>query len=101
MADTYHIKIKKDYAVAVIEDLQKMEAVELLPDIENEFHVPDWQTELGKEEVKKYYSSDISLKKMCLYVPGLLISLPVNALHPGPYFLQQKLHLRLMQVLRD
>ncbi len=53
MADTYHIKIKKDYAVAVIEDLQKMEAVELLPDIENEFHVPDWQTELGKEEVKK------------------------------------------------
>jgi hypothetical protein len=53
MANTYHIKIKKDYAVAVIEDLQKMEAVELLPDIENEFHVPDWQTELGKEEVKK------------------------------------------------
>ncbi len=53
MADTYHIKIKKDYAVAVIEDLQKMEAVKLLPDIKNEFHVPDWQTELGEEEVKK------------------------------------------------
>jgi hypothetical protein len=53
MADTYHIKIKKDYAVAVIEDLQKMDAVELLSDNENEFHIPDWQIELGREEVKK------------------------------------------------
>lgn len=53
MANTYHIKIKKDYAVAVIEDLQKMDAVELLTDNENEFHIPDWQKELGREEVKK------------------------------------------------
>jgi|BarGraIncu00222A_1022003.scaffolds.fasta_scaffold136531_2 hypothetical protein len=53
MADTYHIKIKKDYAVAVIEDLQKMDAVELLPNNENEFLIPDWQIELGREEIKK------------------------------------------------
>ncbi|HEY8689185.1 MAG TPA: hypothetical protein VIM07_08120 [Chitinophagaceae bacterium] len=53
MADTYHIKIKKDYAVAVIEDLQKMDAVELLPNNENEFLISDWQIELGREEVKK------------------------------------------------
>lgn len=30
MSVTYHNRIKKDYANAVIEDLQKMEAVELL-----------------------------------------------------------------------
>ena len=53
MADTYHIKIKKDYAVAVIEDLQKMDAVELLPNNENEFLISDWQIELGREEIKK------------------------------------------------
>ncbi len=52
MQKKYHIRIKKDYAVAVIEDLQKMDAVELLPD-DNEFKIPDWQKELGREEVKK------------------------------------------------
>lgn len=52
MSETYHIKIKKDYAKDVIEDLQKMEAVELI-DEKNFFNLPDWQVELGKEEVKK------------------------------------------------
>ena len=32
MAATYHIRIKKDYAIAVIEDLLKMDAVELIPE---------------------------------------------------------------------
>jgi hypothetical protein len=52
MADTYYIRIKKDYAVAVIKDLEKLEAVELLNDV-NEFKVPDWQVGLGRDEVEK------------------------------------------------
>lgn len=46
MPATYHIRIKKDYAVAVIEDLQKMKAVELLQDKND---IPEWQ----KKEVRK------------------------------------------------
>ena len=45
MADVYHIRIKKSYASDVIEDLRKMEAVELL----EEPPIPDWQ----KEEVRR------------------------------------------------
>ncbi len=51
MSDTYHIKIKKDYAIAVIEDLQKMDAVELLTDT-IKFNLPDWQADLGKKEIE-------------------------------------------------
>lgn len=47
MSATYHIRIKKDYAAAVIEDLQKMKAVELVKE-ENDA-VPEWQ----KKEVRK------------------------------------------------
>ena len=47
MPATYHIRIQKDYAAAVIEDLQKMKAVELLDD-KNEV-IPEWQ----KKEVRK------------------------------------------------
>jgi hypothetical protein len=45
MQETYHIRIKKDYAAAVIEDLQKMKAVEVIADDE----VPEWQ----KKEVRR------------------------------------------------
>jgi hypothetical protein len=47
MQNTYHIVIKKEYASAVIEDLQKMKAVEVLPD--TAFEIPQWQ----KEEIRK------------------------------------------------
>ncbi len=47
MSVTYHIKIKKDYAAAVIADLEKMKAVELT--MEENSDVPDWQ----KKEVLK------------------------------------------------
>jgi len=47
MPATYHIRIKKDYAAAVIEDLQKMKAVELLDDKKEV--IPEWQ----KKEVRK------------------------------------------------
>lgn len=59
MGDTYYIRIKKDYAISVIEDLEKMEAVELLNN--NEFNVPDWQVQLGKEEIKKIYKNPVLL----------------------------------------
>lgn len=34
---TYHIKIKKEYASAILEDLQQVEAIEIVEDI------PEWQ----------------------------------------------------------
>ncbi len=37
----YFIRVKKDYATAVIEDLEKMDAVELLEADDNE--IPEWQ----------------------------------------------------------
>ena len=45
MSETYHIRIKKDYATAVIEDLQKMKAVEVI----REEDIPEWQ----KKEVRR------------------------------------------------
>ncbi len=38
MSDTtYYIKIKKEYASAILEDLQQVEAIEIVEDI------PEWQ----------------------------------------------------------
>lgn len=45
MPDTLYVRIKKDYAAAIIKDLQKLDAVELL----EEAPVPEWQ----KKEVRK------------------------------------------------
>ena len=47
MQPTYHIRVTKAYAADVIEDLQKMQAIELL-DVETG-EVPEWQ----KNEVRK------------------------------------------------
>ena len=47
MSATYHIRIKKEYAAAVIEDLEKMKAVELIKEENDE--IPEWQ----KKEVRK------------------------------------------------
>ena len=41
MKDTYFIRIKKEYAAAVIEDLEKMDAVELIT--EDNVVIPQWQ----------------------------------------------------------
>jgi hypothetical protein len=49
---TYHIRKKKDYAAAIIEDLQKMDAVEL---VETEsVQIPQWQIEEIRRR-KEYY----------------------------------------------
>lgn len=45
MPDTLYVRIKKSYAAAIIKDLQKLDAVELL----EEAPVPEWQ----KKEVRK------------------------------------------------
>ena len=44
---TYHIRIKKNYAAAILKDLQKLDAVEFLP--EPDVVIPEWQ----KKEVRK------------------------------------------------
>ena len=49
MSLTYHIRIK-DYAASLIEDLQKMDAIELIT--ENE--VPQWQMDEVNQRIKKY-----------------------------------------------
>ena len=41
---TYHIKIKKEYASSVIEDLQQVDAIEIVEEI------PEWQK---KEALKR------------------------------------------------
>ena len=51
MDEVYYIRIKKDYAAAVIQDLQNMEAVELIR--EEEIEIPAWQKELVNLEKKK------------------------------------------------
>lgn len=50
MSLTYHIRIKKDYVSSLIEDLQKMDAIELIT--ENE--VPQWQMDEVNQRIKKY-----------------------------------------------
>lgn len=45
MADhSYHIKIKKEYASAILKELQQAEAIEIIEDV-----VPEWQ----KQEARK------------------------------------------------
>ncbi len=52
MQTSYHIIIKKEYASAIIEDLQKLDAVEVLP--ESAYEIPQWQIdEILKR--KNYY----------------------------------------------
>jgi len=40
MAGYYFSRVKKDYATAIIEDLQKLDAVELLDADDN--NIPEW-----------------------------------------------------------
>jgi len=61
MSVTYHIKIKKQYAASLIEDLQKMDAVELIKETTDEI-VPDWHVTEVRQRIEKYKDN-----------PGLLI----------------------------
>ena len=50
MLETFHIRIKKDYAADVIKDLVKMDALEMIEDNE----VPDWHIQIVNERVEEY-----------------------------------------------
>ncbi len=52
MQTTYHIIVKKEYASAIIEDLQKLDAVEIVP--EAAIEIPHWQMEEVRKR-KEYY----------------------------------------------
>jgi hypothetical protein len=56
MSVTYHIKIKKDYAASLIEELQKADAIDLIKETSNEI-VPDWQISEVQQRIKKYKDS--------------------------------------------
>lgn len=51
MGDTYFIRIKKEYAADVIEDLQKMDAVEFIN--EENIGIPQWQMDKVLEAKKR------------------------------------------------
>lgn len=51
MPDTYFIRIKKSYAADIIEDLQKMDAVELID--EDNFTIPQWQIDKVRDAKNK------------------------------------------------
>jgi hypothetical protein len=53
MNETLHIRIIKDYAVNVIDDLKTLGAVELIDD-EETVDVPQWQIDEGRK-IKDYY----------------------------------------------
>lgn len=56
MSVTYHIKIKKDYAASLIEELQKADAIDLIKETNNEI-VPDWHISEVQQRIKKYEGS--------------------------------------------
>ena len=57
MPETYHIRVKKEYANPVIKDLQQMDAVELLPD-----DVPQWQMDVVGQRMAEYKRNPISFQ---------------------------------------
>jgi len=53
---TYHVRIKKSYAAAIIKDLQKIDALEVLPDDDTQA-IPEWQKKEVRKRVTKYKNS--------------------------------------------
>ena len=79
--EMYYIRIKKSYAADVIEDLQKMDAIELL----NEPPIPEWQKkklqaleeeEPGKEQVMNNIRK--GLKEVQQFKKGKLKTTPAK-----------------------
>jgi len=48
MSDTLYVRIKKNYAAAIIKDLQKLDAVELL----EEAPISEWQKKETRKRLK-------------------------------------------------
>lgn len=53
MTVTYHIKIKKDYAASLIEDLQKADAIDVIKETDNDI-VQDWHIAEVQQRIDKY-----------------------------------------------
>ncbi len=56
LSATYHIRNKKEYSKAVIEDLRKNDAVEFIPE-EEAFDVPQWQKNEVLRRIEKHKTS--------------------------------------------
>lgn len=63
---TYHIKIKKEYASAILEDLQQVEAIEIVEDI------PEWQQRealkrlaVMKQDTTKIITEEVFFRSLC------------------------------------
>ena len=50
MSETYHVRVKKDYASDFINDLVKMDALEIV----SEDGVPDWHMHVVSERIEAY-----------------------------------------------
>lgn len=55
METVYHLRIKKEYAAAVIEDLEKMEAVELFQTVPEDYEIPEWQKAQVRDALEEYH----------------------------------------------
>lgn len=53
MAVTYHIKIKKDYAASLLEELQKADAIDMIKETDSDI-VQDWHVEEVQQRINKY-----------------------------------------------
>ena len=53
MSATYHIRIKQEYANAIIEELRKKDALEVIPE-DQAFEVPLWQQEEVRRRIELY-----------------------------------------------
>ena len=54
MSITYHIRIKKDYAASLIEDLEKIDAIDLVKESDADFVVTRAQMNEVNARIKKY-----------------------------------------------
>jgi hypothetical protein len=71
MSATYHIRIKKEYASSLIEDLQKADAIEVLEHtMDDNIEIEDWQKQLvlgrlkhAEEHPEKLVAWDIARER--------------------------------------
>jgi hypothetical protein len=57
MSLTYHIRIKKDYAASLIEDLQKADAIDVIKENDGDIVVTRAQLDEVNARIKKYQNN--------------------------------------------
>jgi hypothetical protein len=53
MEEIVHLRIKKEYAAELIEDLIRAEALEPVTENENETDIPEWQKEAVRQTLRQ------------------------------------------------